>query len=73
MMPGIAGGASWAGAAFDPETGILYVSSITMPYAATMAKSPVPHADYAGELLRWRRCRACPSGNRPTGVSPPSI
>ena len=33
MMPGIAGGASWSGAAFDPETGSLYVSSITHPYA----------------------------------------
>ena len=48
LMPGIAGGASWAGGAFDPESGILYVPSITLPYAATLAKSPVPHADYAG-------------------------
>ena len=29
LMPGIAGGASWSGAAFDPETGILYVPSNT--------------------------------------------
>jgi quinoprotein glucose dehydrogenase len=48
LMPGIAGGASWAGAAFDPETGILYVPSNTRPYAVTLAKSPVPHADYTG-------------------------
>ncbi len=48
LMPGIAGGASWAGAAFDPETGIFYVPSITLPYAATMANSPVSHADYVG-------------------------
>jgi quinoprotein glucose dehydrogenase len=40
-MPGIAGGASWSGAARDPETGILYVSSVTLPYAATLAKSSV--------------------------------
>ncbi len=48
LMPGIAGGASWAGAAFDPETRTLYIPSVTLPYAATLAKSPVPHADYAG-------------------------
>ena len=48
LMPGIAGGASWACAAFDPETGIFYVPSITLPYAATMANSPVSHADYVG-------------------------
>ena len=50
LMPGIAGGASWSGAACDPETGILYVPSNTLPFAATMEKSPVPHADYIGEL-----------------------
>jgi quinoprotein glucose dehydrogenase len=48
MMPGIAGGASWSGAAFDPETGSLYVSSITHPYAMTLSKSPVPGVAYVG-------------------------
>lgn len=46
QMPGWAGGASWAGAACDPETGIMYVPSITSPLAITMAKpgklSPAP-------------------------------
>ena len=37
-MPGWAGGASWAGAAFDPETGFLYVPSITSPIALALAK-----------------------------------
>jgi len=50
LMPGIAGGASWSGAAFDPETGILYVPSNTLAHAVTMRKSPVPHADYVGEI-----------------------
>ncbi len=30
-LPGPLGGASWAGAAVDPESGVLYVSSITGP------------------------------------------
>ncbi len=31
MLPGINGGGDWMGGAFDPETGILYVSSKTLP------------------------------------------
>ena len=52
-MPGIAGGASWAGAAFDPETGILYVPSITLPLCG-----------HAGEVAgpACRLCRDARSG-----------
>lgn len=49
QMPGWAGGASWAGAAFDPETGVLYVASITNPLSITMAKPEPPSpAKYVG-------------------------
>ena len=37
-MPGWLGGASWAGAALDPETGILYVPSINNPMYARLEK-----------------------------------
>ena len=40
QMPGWAGGASWAGAACDPETGMMYVPSITSPLAITMVNRP---------------------------------
>lgn len=49
QLPGNAGGASWSGGAVDPETGTLYVSSITMPNAVTMAKSSEAAADYVGQ------------------------
>ena len=49
LMPGVAGGASWS-CALRPETGTLYIPSITLPFAATMEKSPVPHADYIGTM-----------------------
>ena len=39
-MPGVIGGASWAGAAVDPESGVLYVPSITFPFVLTLAKLP---------------------------------
>lgn len=37
-LPGQNGGANWAGAALDPQTGILYVPSITTPYLMTLHK-----------------------------------
>ena len=35
-MPGSVGGADWTGAAFDPETGVLYVPSMTNPFVANL-------------------------------------
>jgi quinoprotein glucose dehydrogenase len=38
QVPGKAGGASWAGAAIDPETGMLYVGTQRQPSLATVRK-----------------------------------
>jgi quinoprotein glucose dehydrogenase len=38
VLPGAVGGASWAGAAFDPESKWLYVPSITNPYMFRLRK-----------------------------------
>ena len=38
QMPGSVGGADWQGGAFDPETGMLYVPSITGPFTADIVK-----------------------------------
>jgi glucose dehydrogenase len=45
LMPGWVGGASWAGAAADPETGFLYVPSITNPMWLALEKPPSMFAD----------------------------
>jgi quinoprotein glucose dehydrogenase len=45
LMPGWVGGASWAGAAADPETGILYVPSITNPMWLSLKKPASFFAD----------------------------
>jgi quinoprotein glucose dehydrogenase len=50
VLPGVGGGANWAGAAFDPETGKLYVPSITLPFALAVVNSPVPHTQYVGGI-----------------------
>jgi quinoprotein glucose dehydrogenase len=67
MMPGIAGGASWSGAAFDPESGILYVSSITHPYATTLSKSSVPGIGYVGMRNPVETMRGIPLWKPPYG------
>ena len=35
-LPGWVGGANWGGAAMDPETGVLYVPSVTFPWLAAL-------------------------------------
>ncbi len=47
IMPGIIGGASWAGAGVNPETGVMYVPSYTLPVILTLTKSEEPDAAYA--------------------------
>ena len=41
-LPGAQGGASWAGAAFDPETHTLYLPSITRPTVITLYQKDDP-------------------------------
>ena len=36
QVPGSVGGADWTGASFDPETGMLYVPSMTNPFVANL-------------------------------------
>lgn len=38
MRPGVMGGANWGGAAFDPETGRLYVKSSGLAHVASLRK-----------------------------------
>jgi quinoprotein glucose dehydrogenase len=50
QMPGSVGGAEWGGAPFDPETGMLYVPSITGTFAADLLPG-----DPAKTNLRYTR------------------
>jgi quinoprotein glucose dehydrogenase len=36
QLPGAGGGANWMGGAVDPETGMLYVPSVTAPYLSSL-------------------------------------
>jgi quinoprotein glucose dehydrogenase len=45
QLPGSVGGADWQGGAFDPETGTLYVTSITGPFVADLVKGDPKRTD----------------------------
>ncbi len=52
FSPGTAGGASWSGAGFDPETGMLYVPSAYSHNVVALTPSEHPRADV--RLVRQR-------------------
>jgi len=66
-LPRASGGANWAGAAFDPGTGMLYVPSISLPFAVPMIKSPVPHTDYIGAIFPVEMVDGLPIWKPPYG------
>ena len=45
VNPGWAGGANWQGAAFDPESGTLYVPSMTSPIVVQLIKPPAARSN----------------------------
>ncbi|MGH7894350.1 MAG: pyrroloquinoline quinone-dependent dehydrogenase, partial [Candidatus Binatia bacterium] len=48
-MPGVGGGASWSGAAWDPETQMYYVTTHRSPHVITLMAGPAFSGDrYAG-------------------------
>jgi quinoprotein glucose dehydrogenase len=53
MVPSAAGGANWQGAAADPETGILYVASVTNASLVSVSHDPKRTTqDYIGSMSR---------------------
>jgi len=54
-LPGSVGGADWQSGAFDPETGILYVQSITAPFTADIVKpdNKTSDLDYVSGTRAW--------------------
>ncbi len=51
VMPGIIGGGSWAGAAVDPDRGIIYIPSYTYPATITLKEREDADYAYTGELV----------------------
>ena len=54
QLPGSVGGADWQSGAFDPETGVLYVQSITTPFTADLVKpSGKSDLNYVSGTRAW--------------------
>lgn len=72
---GMHGGAEWTGAAFDPRTGRLYVTSNHLPWIVTIFQDddPAPLVPAtAGETVYQQTCAACHGAERKgTGMVPP--
>jgi len=69
ILPHHTGGANWPGAAFDPETGIMYVSSLTNPDVLAVAKADPKRSDmgWVGSLGSGRGPTTGLGGNNPGG------
>jgi glucose dehydrogenase len=69
LMPGAGGGANWAGAAFDPETGRLFVPSLTAPNVVTLSPPPAGTIKdrYVGRLAGLRGPQGLPLFKPPFG------
>lgn len=68
-VPGYIGGASWMGAAVDPETGIIYIPSVTIPSRSGLAIPPEDDAtlNYVRNVTTNLRPRGLPLIKPPYG------
>jgi len=69
MFPGMDGGGEWGGAAFDPETGLLYVNGNEMVWLYSLVEVPPRGKDIDGKQLYIRECAGCHREDR-TGTPP---
>jgi quinoprotein glucose dehydrogenase len=63
QLPGIVGGASWAGAALDPESSVLFVPSVTRPSVVSIIRPDPSTSD-----LHFMTRRARPTLTLPNGL-----
>src|SRR6185503_18176499 len=72
MLPHHVGGANWPGGAFDPETGTLYVASLTQHEAMAVSAADPARSDmgYVGGGGGGRGGRGAPAGPGGRGAAP---
>ena len=56
FFPGFDGGAEWGGAAFDPETGLLYVNANDLAWTSSLVEN---QSGNSGRQLYLRNCANC--------------
>jgi quinoprotein glucose dehydrogenase len=71
FLPGLDGGGTWGGAAFDPQSGLLYVNANEMPWILQLGKRSAPSDIASAKQLYGSRCAACHGADR--RGSPPDV
>ena len=59
IFPGYDGGGEWGGAAFDPETRLLYVNSNEMAWILQLVEHPPPEQLASSRRLYQAQCASC--------------
>jgi quinoprotein glucose dehydrogenase len=71
IFPGTDGGGEWGGAAYDPQTGLLYVNANEMAGILRLKPRPPAAPGSSGRALYLNRCAACHGEDR--AGSPPEV
>lgn len=64
LLPGMDGGAEWGGAAYDPDTGLLYINANEMAWVLKLDPQAPKLAGTGGEALYRNNCAACHGAGR---------
>ncbi len=64
LLPGMDGGAEYGGAAYDPDTGLMYVNANEMAWILKVKAQPPMMAGRSGQALYQNTCAACHGEDR---------
>lgn len=64
LLPGMDGGGEWGGAAYDPETGLLYVNSNEMAWMLRLKPRPPAAVGSGGKAIYLNNCGVCHGADR---------
>ena len=81
QLPGFRGGGEWSGAAFDPETGKMYIGVNDMPHIVQLVEDVPQNEDISefedlaafGQSVYMKNCASCHGEDRKGNISHPSL
>ncbi len=59
IFPGFDGGGEWGGAAYDPETGLIYINANEMAWISKLKPRPQVASDSSGRAIYLNHCSSC--------------
>lgn len=59
ILPGLDGGGEWGGAAYDPETGRIFVNANEMAWILKLRRRPPPSPETGGAAVYRNNCSGC--------------